>query len=136
MKAVYRKLRSAGASIAGIMFWLLTGVGLVFAYPTAMIIIGTILPALWGEPLILESIVLAAGALCCALAALWTLSRLLHKRWNWLVQLILTSLAVICGILTLHSADEVIEVSMGQMLFYPALLLPFHALRSALSKAS
>ena len=75
------------------------------------------------------------GAAGCAGAAFLSFCRLRNKFWSWPIFLLLTLLTTATGMQTLHTANEVIEVSFGQLQFYPAALLPFHLLWSLLPPA-
>ena len=123
-------VRSILSTIIEDALYLLTGTGLLYTPAALLTLITSIVMALGGESILPESWVLPLGAAACAGAALLSLARLRSKGWNWAVFLALTGIAAAMGALMLHLANEVIETSMAHLLFYPAVLLPFHLLRS------
>lgn len=118
------------SAIAEVALYLLTGTGLLYTPAALLTLITTVVMALGGERFLPESWALSLGVASCAVAALLSLARLRNRYWSWLLFLVMTLLAAASGALMLHLANEVIETSMAQLLFYPAVLLPFHLLRS------
>lgn len=129
-------VRSVLSTIVEDALYLLTGTGLLYTPAALLTLITSIIMALGGETILPESWVLPLGAGACAGAAVLSLARLRGKGWSWAVFLVLTGIAAAMGTLMLHLANEVIETSMAQLLFYPAVLLPFHLLRSILPPAN
>lgn len=123
-------VRTVMSAISEAALYLLTGTGLLYTPAALLTLITTVVMALGGERFLPESWALSLGVAACAGAALLSLGRLRSKGWSWGIFLALTGIAAAMGALMLHLADEVIEVSMPQLLFYPAVLLPFHLLRS------
>ncbi len=116
--------------------YLLTGTGLLYTPAACLILITAVTMTFGGEPILAESVALALGAASCAGAAILSLVRLRKRYWSWALFLFLTLLAAASGALMLHLANEVLETSMAQLLFYPAVLLPFHLLRSIFPPAN
>lgn len=129
-------VRSILSTITEDALYLLTGTGLLYTPAAFLTLITTVVMALGGERILLESWVLPLGAGACAGAAFLSLARLRSKGWSWAGFLVLTGIAASMGTLMLHLANEVIETSMAQLLFYPAVLLPFHLLRSIVPPAN
>lgn len=125
-------VRSVLSTIIECTLYLLTGTGLLYTPAALLTLITVIVMIIGGESLQTESWALSLGAAACAGAAILSLARLRSKRWNWPLFLALTVFAAAMGALMLNQADEVIETAMAQLLFYPAVLLPFHLLRSLL----
>lgn len=123
-------VRSVLSTIIEDALYLLIGTGLLYTPAALLTLITSIVMALGGETILPESWLLPLGAGACAGAAFLSLARLRSKGWSWAVFLVLTGIATAMGTLMLHLANEVIETSMAQLLFYPAVLLPFHLLRS------
>lgn len=123
-------VRSILSTIIEDALYLLTGTGLLYTPAALLTLINAVVMAVGSETILLESWGLALGAAACAGTAVLSLARLRHKWWSWALFLTLTCFAAAMGALMLHLANEVIEVSMAQLLFYPAVLLPFHWLRS------
>lgn len=129
-------VRTIVSTIIEDALYLLTGTGLLYTPAACLILITTVTMTLGGEPILAESWALTLGAASCAGAAILSLARLRHRYWSWPLFLLMTLLATASGTLMLHLANEVIEVSMAQLLFYPAVLLPFHLLRSIFQPAN
>ena len=134
-RTIAGRIRSAASAVTECVLYILTGAGLLYVPAVCITLITAMILPLIGEPILLETWVLCIGAAGCAGAAFLSFCRLRNKFWSWPLFLLLTLLTAATGLQTLHTANEVIEVSFGQLQFYPAVLLPFHLLWSLLPPA-
>ena len=134
-RTIAGRIRSAASAVTECVLYILTGTGVLYVPAVCITLLSVAMRPLIGEPFLLESLVLCIGAAGCAGAALLSFLRLRNKFWSWPLFLLLTLLTAATGLQTLHTADEVIEVSFGFLQFYPAVLLPFHLLWSLLPSA-
>lgn len=134
-RTIASRIHTAAAAVTECVLYILTGAGLLYVPAVCIMMITAIMQLLGAELILLETWVLCIGAAGCAGAAFLSFCRLRNKFWSWPIFLLLTLLAAATGMQTLHSANEVIEVSFGQLQFHPAILLPFHLLWSLLPPA-
>ena len=127
-RTIASRIHAAASAVTECVLYILTGAGLLYVPAVCITLLSVAMRPLIGEPFLLESMVLCIGAAGCAGAALLSFLRLRNKFWSWPIFLLLTLLTAATGLQTLHAANEVIEVSFGQLQFYPAVLLPFHLL--------
>lgn len=132
---ITNRLRAAASAVTECILYILTGAGVLYVPAVCLTLLSVVMQPFIGEPFQLESLVLCIGAAGCAGAAFLSFCRLRNKLWSWPLFLLLTLLAAATGLQSLHTADEVIEVSFGFLQFYPAVLLPFHLLWSLLPPA-